>query len=108
LTPHESLLDTLVTLPAEERSGLKKLSAICDAVTQTSKTHVVVGTVPFNVLLQYRDRRGATSQKARDVLVDLLDSAKHDQNLTWRLLYDPEMKEYWLNVHLVPIVKAMK
>lgn len=101
-TRHESVLDAVITLPEEERSGPKKLRAICDAITQATKIRVVVGTFPANVLFQYHDRRGAMSEKARDVLVDLLNSAKQGQSLSWRLLYDPDMKEYWLNIHLVP------
>jgi hypothetical protein len=101
-TPHRSVLDAPITFSEEERSGVQKLRAICDAITQATNLRVVVGGFPANVLFPYRDRQGAANQKAREVLMDLLRGAKHGQNLSWRLLYDPEMKEYWLNIHLVP------
>jgi hypothetical protein len=100
-TPHESVLDAVINLPEEERSGPKKLQAISDAITKATSVRVVVGTFPTNVLFQYHDRRAAVGEKARDVLVHLLNSAKHGQDLSWRLLYDPEVNQYWLNIHLV-------
>ncbi len=102
LAPQESVLDTMITLPAGERSGMQTLETICAAISQANQTQVVVGTVPLNLFIQHRDRRGAASQRARDILVNLLEATKTGANLSWQLLYDPGQKMYALNIHQVP------
>lgn len=98
--PQESVLDAVITLPAEERSGLQTLEAICAAVRQATQTPVVVGTIPLNLFLQHRDQQGAASEKARDVLLNTLK--RTGMNLSWRLLYGPGTKMYVLNIRQVP------
>jgi hypothetical protein len=101
LTPQQSVLDAVISLPEEERSGVQTLRAICDAVSLETRKKVVFGTIPVNLLVQHRDRRGWASQRARNVLVELLESSKRRANLSWRLLYDPGTREYALNIHPV-------
>src|SRR5437868_2577570 len=91
-----------------ERTGMKSLQALCEAVSQTTQTHVEVGTVPLNLFIKSRVQLGGDSSKARDVLNALLDGVKgggnlvkSGGNLSWQLFYDPGMKFYVLNVHQV-------
>src|SRR5262245_27189861 len=73
LMPQDSILDTKISLTAGERTEMQRLEAICSAITEATKIPVWVGTVPTNLLLQHRDSEGAAQQKARDVLVNLLE-----------------------------------
>jgi hypothetical protein len=62
---------------------------------------VVLGTIPTNLFHQHQDQRGAESQRARDILVDTFETMNKETNLSWRLLYEPGMKKYHLNIRLV-------
>jgi hypothetical protein len=95
----ESVLDAVITLPEQERSSAQTLEAICAAVSDATHTHVGVGTIPLNRFLQHRDQKGTYGETARDVLLKLLE--RTGTNLTWRLLYDPGLKVYALNIHEV-------
>jgi len=99
--PTKPALDTLITLPAKERSGMQTLEAVCAAISNASRMRVVVGTVPLNLFMQYKDHQGAASQEARQVLVQLFERMSSGKNLSWRLLYGPGTKRYVLNIHVV-------
>jgi len=103
LVPQESVLDTIISLPAEERSAEQKLESVCSAISRATNIGVVVGTIPTNWFYRYRDQQGAASQKARDVLVNMFETMIKDSgaNLSWRLFYGPGEKRYVLNVHMV-------
>jgi len=101
MAPQESFLDALITVPVQERRGLVTLQAICAAISQATKTKVIVGSVPMNLLAQHIGREGGKNQKARDLLLSLLEGSKRDAGLSWQLLYDPGMKIYALNIHQV-------
>ena len=62
------LLDYRITVPKQERSGMGVLSAICQELTQLSGHHVVVGVVPANPLLNYREEFQAVDEPARDAV----------------------------------------
>lgn len=102
LTPQPPVLDAIISLPGEERTGLQTLEAICDAVSRETQIQVVLGTVPLNLFIRHHDRQEWVNQKARDILVSLLESTKQGVNLSWRLLYDPTVGRYALNIHAVP------
>jgi hypothetical protein len=101
LTSQESVLDAVISIPAEDRTGMQLLDAICVSVSQATETRVVVGTIPLNLFVKRRTQRGAASQKARDVLATMLEDIKSGTNLSWQLFYDPGMKMYVLNIHQV-------
>jgi hypothetical protein len=101
LAPQQSALDTVVTLAAKERTGLRTLEALCAAVSKATQTRVVVGTIPLGLFLQHKDHQGISSRKARDVLVQLLESIGKGTKLSWQLFYDPGMKIYALNIHAI-------
>ena len=101
LVPQQSVLDTIISLPSGERTVLQKLQNICEAIRQVSDIPVVLGAIPTNLFLQHQDQRGAESQRARDILVDTFETMNKETNLSWRLLYEPGVKKYVLNIRLV-------
>jgi len=105
LMPQESILETRISLTAKERTGMEKLERICSATSQATKIRVGIGIVPENWLSRHRDSKGATRQRARDVLVSLLESLGNSAKWSWQLFYDPSpgLQVYVLNIH--PVIK---
>jgi hypothetical protein len=106
----ESMLDAMISISTEERTGLEKLKGICKAISEATKSRVTIGNFPTNLFLQYRDREGAERERARDVLAKQLERVSSggrnlawQANLSWRLLYDPGKKAYALNIYDVPL-----
>ncbi len=101
LAPQEPVFDTIISLPAVERSVYDKLKSICAAVTQSTGIPIDLGTIPDNWLRRERDQQGATRQRARDVLVSTFETMDYGTKLSWRLLYGPREKRYALNIRYV-------
>lgn len=100
LVPRRSVLDVPITLPAQKRNGLELLDAFCSAVSQASGTRVVLATVPMTLFFRYQTESGAKEQRARDFLTHEFDRM-NNVKLSWRLLYDPVSRAYFLNIHTV-------
>jgi len=101
LTPQRSVFDTVITLPAQKRSGMELLTALCAAISQASGIPVVPGSVPVNQLHRYETESGAKDVKAREFLSNELDRMSNSIKLSWRLFYDADSKTYYLNIHSV-------
>jgi len=101
LASNKSLLDTVITLPSKERTGLQTLEDLCEAISKANQLHVVVGTIPSGMFLRHKDQHGIASLKARDALIQLLKRTSNGAKLSWQLLYDPGLKMYALNLHVV-------
>lgn len=99
LTPQQSLLDTVVSLPADERTGLRTLETLMESIGQATQTRIIVGNVPFGLFLQHKDRHGVAGQKGREVLIELLQRISPERLLSWQLFYDPGLKIYVMNIH---------
>src|SRR5258705_4950464 len=104
LVPLQPVLDSLISIPAEERTGMQSLEALCAAVSEVTQTKVVVGTADVNLFAGHSYQLGAKDEKARDFLVRLLGNVRvagrlDDTDLSWRLLFDPTEKFYALNIH---------
>ena len=99
LAPKGSILDAAITISDKERDGVQTLEAICDAVAHSAGVRIGVGTIPFNMLRQTRIHLTASEESARSVLVRAL--AGMHRNVSWRLFYDPGLRLYVLNVHVV-------
>lgn len=99
--PIRSLLDTTIQIPAEERTGMQMLEAWQDAVSTNSKQRIIIGMVPINILVRYKDNRGFSSQNARDVLTEILLRSGKKMKLSWRLFYEPGLQQYAINIHRV-------
>jgi hypothetical protein len=95
-----SILDAAISLPNKERAEMAMLEEICAAVGAATHTRVVVGTIPGNAILPHRGMLSAENEIARSVLMRALDGT--NRRLTWILLYDPNDREYFLNILVVP------
>lgn len=98
-TPQQSLLDTIVTLSSDERTGLRTLETLTESVAKAAQVRIILGSVPLGLFLTHKDSHGMAGQRARDVLVELLQRISPDRPLSWQLLYDPGLKMYALNIH---------
>ncbi|HVQ39719.1 MAG TPA: hypothetical protein VMS31_19420, partial [Pyrinomonadaceae bacterium] len=96
-----TVFDAVITVPKAKRSGMQTLDAICAAVSQVTGTRVGVGSAPLNAFFRYRDEEGITRRPAREALAELLARIGYATPPSWRLLYDPMMKIYALNVRVV-------
>lgn len=96
-----SILDAPVQLSAQERTGMQMLEAWREAVSSHSRKKVIIGAVPFGMLLNYKDANGLSSQNARDGLTEILTRIGKGAKLSWQLFYDPGQQLYAINVHLV-------
>ena len=103
LTPYQPVLDTLITVPPQKRTGAEFLTAFCDAISKVSGTSVVLGSVPLNRLYRFETKSGAQDQKARDFLSNELDRMSTNVKWSWKLLFDPVSKTYYLNIHAVKV-----
>ncbi|MFN7947559.1 MAG: hypothetical protein U0Z53_19575 [Blastocatellia bacterium] len=101
LVPQGSVLDTVISLPAGERTILQKLESLCGAISRATSIPVELGTIPDNWFSRRQNRQGATNQKARDILVNTFATMDHGANLSWQLFYGPGTRRYILNIHLV-------
>jgi hypothetical protein len=102
LVPQGSVLDTIISLPAEERSVYEKIESICAAISRASNIPVELGRIPDNWFRRERDQQGANGQRARDILVNTFEKMDHETNLSWQLFYGPGRKRYSLNIQMVP------
>ena len=100
-TSHQSVLDAVITIPPQKRTGMMLLQAFCAAVSEASHTPVLIGMVPVNLLARYETEAGASNQNARDFLVTELDQMTGRARLSWQLFYDPDRKTYLMNIHSV-------
>lgn len=102
-TAHESVLATVITLPAQKRNGMKLLEDFCAAVSQSGGTPVVIGTVPTSLLIRYETEAGTKDQKARTFLVNELDRMTGHARLSWQLFYSAQTKTYYLNIREISL-----
>jgi hypothetical protein len=99
LMPVTPALDTRITVAAKLRSAMDLLGEICKAVSLGSGQPVGIGTVPTNALYQQKIEIGANNEPARQVLEKLIVASR--MTLSWRLLYDPGLKTYYLNIPVI-------
>jgi hypothetical protein len=95
--PTKPILDTHVTVAPRQRSAADLIEEICRNLSRLTGTEVVVGTVPINLLKGTKISLGASNQTARSALEKLVIEMRVP--LSWRLLYDPELKWYVLNIY---------
>ena len=93
------ILDTPITLYVEQQDYHQLIEAIVAEVSKASGEKVVLYDDQFAPSFANRiGRVNATNQPARDVLMTALHAMS--DRFTYRLLYDPGVKYYGLNLHL--------
>jgi len=90
------ILDTPVTLVGNEHDLWSALSAVMNQVTQESGSKVVPGDVPVGFLATTSSQLSASGQPARAVILQILNASR--RKLIYGLLYDPDVKTYFLNI----------
>lgn len=93
--PVTPVLDVRITLATQQTDLVSLLGSFTEAVSKASGAKIVVATVPR----AFAARTGnivATSHRARDVLVNLLES--QGLALSWHLLYGPTDDAFFLNI----------
>jgi hypothetical protein len=105
LAHQESAFDTVITIPAENRSISATLDLICRAIAEKQKIPITLGVIPRHLADLTQVKAGGTKVPARDLLRQSL--AVPNRQLYWQLLFDPGSKGYWLNVHAIaPAAKS--
>jgi hypothetical protein len=94
------ILDTIITVAPKKRSAFELLQEVCDTVSASTKEKVVVGTTPINLMMNETTAIGGSNETARSVLERLVLGI--DEPLSWQLFYDPGLKWYVVNIHVVP------
>jgi hypothetical protein len=102
LEPVKPVLDTVITIEPKERTADALLEEICKKISIAANTHVGVGIVPINMLVQTKTSIGGSGKTARSILEQWIVESGGPLSLSWRLLYGPDVKEYALNISWVP------
>ncbi len=93
------ILDTTVSLPPEGRTAYKLVIDLCEALSVATGQTLIPGTIPNGLLATHKTAFPVSNISARSVLDKLF--ADIDAPLSWRLLYDPGLNWYVLNIHPV-------
>lgn len=101
LIQQPAVLDAVLDAGVGGPSGYQTLESFCAAVSQANGARVVVGTIPLGLFTRPQELQAAGGQRARDVLLAVLDRVGGGARLSWQLFYDPGMQMYVLNIHEV-------
>jgi len=105
----QSVFSTPISMPLQQRSAAECLLWIAGQVTRNTGLQVGIGAVPFAAFANTTVTIGGGSDQPASALLSQLlaqvsaTSAGGEQNiaLSYRLLFDPGLKYYMLNVHRV-------
>jgi hypothetical protein len=95
-----AVFDELVTVANQQRNALDTVNLICQQIAAQRGIAVTLGVFPQRVLAAATVSVGGTKVAARDLLLQTLNLPR--RSLYWRLLFDPNSKGYFLDIHLVP------
>jgi hypothetical protein len=91
------VLDVPVTVAAEDRTYTDTITMICQQTSTQSHADITMGIYPRNVFDYTNVKLGGNKVQARELLLQTLQASK--RNLYWELLYDPNSKGFFLNIH---------
>lgn len=98
--PDASPLETRITVPHREATGLEVMRLLAETITAHTGRPVTPGLMPINRLLQTHVAVEARNETARDVLWRVLQSI--GPNLSWQLLCEVgEQGMCAINIHFV-------
>lgn len=95
-----AVFDEPVTVVNQQRNALDTVNLICQQIAAQRGIAVTLGVFPQRVLAAATVSVGGTKVAARELLLEALNLPRH--SLYWRLLFDPNSKGYFLDIHLVP------
>lgn len=90
------ILDTPISLPAQQRNGEDTVKAILTQLSAKTGVKMGIGSYSMNVLVQTQVTVGGENVPARSLLLKTFDATKRP--LIWSLLYDADSKIYFLNI----------
>jgi hypothetical protein len=96
-TDVHSVLDARIRLQPGEKNLAEVVAAIAVATTAAGGKQIV-SHGPNNLLLQTRVVVDGRTQSARAALLGYMGASRLP--MSWRLLYDPGMRKYVLNLHI--------
>jgi len=99
LSRQEVLLDLPITVPVLQRSASDTIALICERIAERSHINVNLGIYPRRLLDFPKVTVGGTASPARTLLASTLAST--GRKIYWRMLFDPDSKTYFLNLHSV-------
>jgi len=99
LSRQDVLLDLPITVPLIQRSASDTIALICEKLAEGSHINVNLGVYPTRLLDFPKVKVGGTAAPARTLLASTLASAS--RKIYWRMLFDPDTKTYFLNLHSV-------
>jgi hypothetical protein len=91
-----AILEKPISVAARDTPALVALQAALDDLRRASGEKVSMTIVPFNLLRQ-PIRVTASNQPAYEVLSQLF--AAVDRRVPWQLLYDVNVKTYFVNIY---------
>jgi hypothetical protein len=96
LSKQPVLFDVPITLANRQRTASATLKLICQKIAADRHIAVTIGVAPRK-LLAHDVTVGGTKVSARELLIQTLASTRH--SFYWRLLFDPNSKGYFLDIH---------
>jgi hypothetical protein len=107
VVPQKAVLDSLIVLPQEQRSTIETLQLICKKVGDRSQAELNLGIYPMNLMRITNATIGGSQYQARTLLERTLNST--GRTISYRMLYDPESKNYVINFSIVqPVLSTAK
>jgi hypothetical protein len=104
ITAQKAIFDSAVTVVRAQRTGTETIQLICRRVRARTGVPVNLGVSPRILLDHNPVTAGGTKVAARDLLSQVLSQTRSP--CYWRLLFDPDSKAYFLDLHAVPAAKA--
>jgi hypothetical protein len=99
ISPQQAVFDSPVTLVSRQRTASDTLNLICRRIAAQRGITVTLGVTPRNLLDHTPVKVGGTKVPARELLLQTLTATHGD--CYWRLLFDPNSKGYFLDIHLI-------
>ncbi|HKH98949.1 MAG TPA: hypothetical protein VJ999_07565 [Candidatus Sulfotelmatobacter sp.] len=97
ISPQQAVFDLPITVPAEDRTITETLNLICQEISNHTHIQVTVGVTPRSLLDHTNVKVGGNAVAARDLLLQSLAEVR--THPYWRLLFDPNSKGYYLDIH---------
>ncbi len=98
LQPTTPLLDTVISIPPQERNGAEFLKELCNTLQAQTGVGVMLGMFPQNTFAQYHSKDGHENMPARQILAAFLDGMPNGHRYAWALLFQ---QGYALNIRWV-------
>lgn len=96
ISKQDVLLDTPITIPAEDRTVADTVDVICQQISEKSHIPVTLGVHPLGLDRQ-RANVGGKEMSGRAYISTATEPS--GRKISWHLLYDPDSKSYVLNLH---------